>query len=268
MCIIRPKKYVVFLLCRIENQQNDKNSKKRYASLEESRKRQKGNTMQKKLFVSDFDGTITAKDFFLIYMDKFIGQKGRQFLEEYRAEGNPSYQFLNWVFDMRALTEQEYQELLKEIEWDESFEDFLKEIPKLGFDHLILSAGVHFYIRDALALKGISPQRIIANDGGFVDGKIVLTHDKNSVIFSELYGVDKGKAMEELRKEYDVIYFAGDSIPDVSAAMQADKVFAKGALLGYFQKEPRSEKQKQDRERQKEVYSFAKYSQIREMLRV
>lgn len=224
--------------------------------------------MKRKLFVSDFDGTITEKDFFLIYIDKFIGQRGRQFLEEYRAEGNPSYQFLNWIFDMRALSADEYREILHEVAWDESFEEFLKEVAALGFDHLILSAGVAFYIRDALALKGLPEQRIIANDGGFVDGKIVLTHDEDSPIFSPLYGVDKGKAIEELRKEYEVIYFAGDSIPDVSAAVRADRVFAKAALWRYFQKEPINEEHRRNQAHQKKVDFFTKYSEILALLKV
>lgn len=189
----------------------------------------------KRLFVSDFDGTITGKDFFLLYIDNFLGEKGRNYLADYRAENNPSYQFLNNVFAMAAITDEQYRQLLAEITWDSYFPRFLTDLQGMGIDHLILSAGVAFYIEDALAGKGIVGQRVIANSGERKDGYIRLTHDKSSPIFSELYGVDKGKAVKLLRKEYDYIYFAGDSLPDIGAAEEADMVFAKKALWRHFQ---------------------------------
>lgn len=215
--------------------------------------------MTRKVFVSDFDGTITKKDFFLIYMDRFLGEKGRRFLKDYRAENNPSYQFLNRVFDMHPVTESEYQELLESIEVDNSFEDFLIMLDRFGFDHIILSAGVAFYIEDALKLKRLPEQRVIANSGEWQDGHIRLTHDLQSPIFSEQYGIDKGKAIEQLRKEYDIIYFAGDSIPDIGAAENADLVFAKSSLWRYFQKQEDSRRDK--------VKEFDSFAEIVEVLR-
>ncbi|RRD94405.1 hypothetical protein EII17_07880 [Clostridiales bacterium COT073_COT-073] len=194
--------------------------------------------MTKKLFVSDFDGTITEKDFFLLYMDKFLGEKGRKYLADYRAENNPSYQFLNNVFAMAKITDDQYQEILAEIIWDSYFPKFLKDLQAMQIDHLILSAGVAFYIKDAIARQGLPEQRVIANSGEFRNGMIRLTHDKSSPIFSELYGIDKGKAIQLLRQEYDYIYFAGDSYPDIPAAEQADMAFAKKALRRHYEQEP------------------------------
>lgn len=194
--------------------------------------------MIKKLFVSDFDGTITKKDFFLLYMDKFLGARGREFLADYRAENNPSYQFLNQVFAMQKISWADYQALLKDIQWDAYFPQFLTDLAARQIDHVILSAGIDFYIRDALDLKGLPKQRIIANSGYFDQGQIKLTHDTNSPIFSPLYGVDKGKAIDQLRQEYDYIFFAGDSLPDISAAEQADRVFAKASLADHYQMAP------------------------------
>lgn len=191
--------------------------------------------MPKKIFVSDFDATITQRDFFLLFMDRFLGEEGRCYLAAYRQENNPSYQFLNSVFAMRRITESEYRELVAAIRWDESFPDFLKLLADKGIDHLILSAGTELYIKDALALKGLPPQRIISNQGVLLDGHICLRHDTASPFFSEQYGIDKGKVIRWLRREYDKIYFAGDSLPDVSAAEEADVVFAKAALRKYYQ---------------------------------
>lgn len=191
--------------------------------------------MGKTIFVSDFDATITERDFFLLFMDRFLGEEGRQYLAAYRQTNNPSYQFLNSVFAMRRITPDEYRELVAAIRWDESFPDFLKLLAERGIDHLILSAGTELYIKDALALRDLPPQRIISNQGALVDGHICLRHDQTSPFFSERYGIDKGKVIRWLRQEYDMIYFAGDSLPDVSAAEEADIVFAKAALRRYYQ---------------------------------
>lgn len=192
--------------------------------------------MNKKLFVSDFDGTITEKDFFLIYIDQFVGDEGRQYLEEYRAKKNPSYQFLNNIFSLKTLSQAQYRQILMEMKWDAYFPQFLEDLKEMRIEHLILSAGVHFYVKDALALKGLPEQRVISNDGYFKDGKIQLQHDKSSPYFSELYGIDKGAVIRELRKEYDYIYFAGDSnYVDLFAAEESDKVFATKALSKHYQ---------------------------------
>lgn len=192
--------------------------------------------MKKCVFVSDFDGTITKKDFFLIYIDMFLGERGRKYLADYRMQNNASYEFLNNVFAMRSLKHEEYQQLLEEIRWDAYFPKFLKELAEMQIDHIILSAGIAFYVRDALAFHGMPEQRVISNDGEFAqDGFIRLYHDLDSPIFSPQYGVDKGKAIQMLRKEYDFIYFAGDSLPDIPAAEEADVVFAKSNLKHYFE---------------------------------
>lgn len=191
--------------------------------------------MGKTIFVSDFDATITQRDFFLLFMDRFLGEEGRWYLSDYRQMNNPSYQFLNDVFAMHRITVDEYRELVAAIRWDENFPEFLKLLAEKGIDHLILSAGTELYIKDAIALRGLPPQRIISNQGVLADGYIRLQHDKASPFFSEQYGIDKGKVIRWLRSEYDRIYFAGDSLPDVSAAEEADVVFAKAALRRYYQ---------------------------------
>ena len=71
--------------------------------------------MAKKIFVSDFDATITQRDFFLLFMDRFLGEEGQRYLAAYRQRNNPSYQFLNDVFAMYRITEEEYRQLVAEI---------------------------------------------------------------------------------------------------------------------------------------------------------
>ena len=193
--------------------------------------------MAKKIFVSDFDATITQRDFFLLFMDRFLGEEGQRYLAAYRQRNNPSYQFLNDVFAMYRITEEEYQQLVAEIVFDGAFSDFLQLLKVKEMDHLILSAGTDLYIKDALKLNGFPAQRIISNQGVLADGHIQLQHEATSPFFSEQYGIDKGKVIRWLRAEYDTIYFAGDSLPDVSAAEEADVVFAKAALRKYYQED-------------------------------
>lgn len=212
----------------------------------------------KRVFVSDFDGTITKRDFFLIYMDRYLGEKGKEFLRAYRAENNPSYQFLNWVFAMKDLTRDEYLGLIRQVQIDADFRHFLEVLQSEGMEHIILSAGVYFYIEDALAINGFPKQKVIANTGQFADGRMLVTHDESDPFFCPMYGIAKGKVIEHLKQQYDYVYFAGNSIPDLLAAEVADEVFATGTLKKHFEKEGIG---------QHKVHPFTGYADILHILR-
>lgn len=192
----------------------------------------------KKLFVSDFDGTATALDFYKIVLNR-IGQEGWDYVENYRKTGKVDYNFLNTIFGWETISQASYDELINTIELDPTLRPFLTYLESENIDFTFVSAGFDKYIDDIL-LKENYDVKVMTNPGEFKDGIMKMLPDLESPFYSELFGIDKGKVMEHFRKENEFLYFAGDTEPDLGAALKSDVVFAKGELQPLLEKHNKS----------------------------
>lgn len=180
------------------------------------------------LFITDFDGTLTAQDFYLQILYRFEHEK--VFLKRKKA----GVELLSEVLESANLTEKEFEDEIKHIPLDFSFIDFYNFVKEKGGDVLILSAGCKYYIEKRLEFEGLKNIKIIANDGCFKDGGFKFLKNENKDFYSEKFGVDKVKVVEHYKKKYKKIYYAGDSYIDFKAAELADIKFAKKNLVEIF----------------------------------
>ena len=193
--------------------------------------------MKKAIFISDFDGTVTARDFYKIMIDQHIGQPGWDYFTEYRKTHKLGYEFLNRIFGWKSLTATEYQELTGKISLDASLPDFLDFLGSRQVDFLLISAGFDRYILDTLERHGLQHLPLITNPSVFSEGKIEIVPDADTPWYSPLFGIDKGAAVRKIKQDYSLVFFAGDSEPDLGAALAADLVFATGELPELLDKE-------------------------------
>ena len=182
------------------------------------------------VFISDFDGTITKKDFYWIIIEDYIGQRGIDFYKEWKKSKRIGVEFLNKVFTWHTFTEEEREEALNKVEIDKKLPEVIEEVKKQGGDFVILSAGFRYYIDYVLQKEGIEDIPVYTNEGSFKNNTLVMEPDEDSPYYSELYGIDKEKVAKEHHNKYKKIYFAGDSQPDFKAALYADVIFAKDEL--------------------------------------
>lgn len=185
--------------------------------------------MKEFIFVSDFDGTLTKKDFYLILIEKYLMDKSQELFELWKNGKYKDIEFLHLIFSSANRTQEEFLEDILSIELDNYFEDFVEQIKSKGGDFLVLSAGTSYYIEKLFLHKGIDVP-VISNKGEFKNNGIHVIIDKNAPYYSESYGIDKGKIVKNLKTKYKKIYFAGDSHPDTTAAQNADIAFAKSSL--------------------------------------
>lgn len=182
------------------------------------------------IFVSDFDGTLSGKDFYQIIIDEYLGDKGRELYKVWKDGGYLDIDFLQIIYKSINRTEKEIMQDILSIPFDEDAKDFISWIKACGGDFLILSAGTSYYIERLLDAKGILNVPIISNHGYYKDKGIHLKVDANNEYYSRRYGVDKAKVIEKLKTRYEKVYFAGDSEPDVAPSLLADLSFAKSSL--------------------------------------
>jgi 2,3-diketo-5-methylthio-1-phosphopentane phosphatase len=188
--------------------------------------------MKPYIFVTDFDGTLTKKDFYKILIDRYLPELGKRLYTEWKQNKIKDVDFLGEIFKSANRSENEFFEDIKSIEMDDYFEKFVCEIKNSGGDFLILSAGTSYYIEKLFEYKGIKNIKIISNKGKYENRGIHLLVDKESEFYSEVYGINKASVIKYLKQQYSKVYFAGDSGPDVEASKLADIPFATGKLKG------------------------------------
>lgn len=186
--------------------------------------------MIKFAFISDFDGTLTKKDFYIMMTDKYLKEECRELYKDWRNKKIKDVDYLGYVFEHIGKSEEEIYEDIMEISLDPYAKQFIERIKALGGDFAVVSAGTSYYIEKVFEKHGINDVDIYSNKGVFKDKGIHFVLDETSEFYSEIYGIDKMKVVQELKQKYDKIFYAGDSEPDLKAALISDVVFAKGSL--------------------------------------
>lgn len=193
--------------------------------------------MKKFAFISDFDGTLSSKDFYHIIIDKYMGSAGREFYTEWKKTKKINVEFLNKIFGSVNLTEKQIFDEIIQIPIDAYAKDFIGTVRKNDGDFYIVSAGTSYYIKILLEYLGIKDVPVISMEGVYSNGGIKITPDSRSEHYSEIFGLDKQKVIENIKKDYEYIIFAGDSEPDFRAAKVADLVYARGELVELLRRE-------------------------------
>ncbi|MCP3032490.1 MtnX-like HAD-IB family phosphatase [Halobacillus sp. A1] len=185
--------------------------------------------MKKWAFVSDFDGTISTKDFYWIVIEKYFPE-GEELFKKWKAGEMKDIEFLTTVFSSINQEEQQIIEEIRQIPIDSYIPEFIKTIQNHGGDFYILSAGTDYYIHHILEKYDIKQVTVLSNEGYYHDKNVHMNLDPEHRHFSERYGIDKSKVIQDLKKEYETVHFAGDSEPDSHPAVYADLTFAKDVL--------------------------------------
>lgn len=188
--------------------------------------------MGKTIFVSDFDGTITTKDTLYTFFEKYATDEWTIVEEQWKEGKISSKECLIKEFSLVPnLSETLINEFISTIEIDSGFINFNKKRIEKGIDFIVVSDGCDYFINKVLSANGISDFKIISNHGEFANGKFKMSFPNDYVGCKNDAGTCKCKVLNDLRKEYDKIYYIGDGVSDFCVAGKADILYAKGNLL-------------------------------------
>ncbi len=176
------------------------------------------------LFITDFDGTITAQDFVYQIMYRYEHDK---IFSKNKKRG---VELLSSVFYESGLTQEEFLKEIKYIPMDRTFISFYEFVKKKKGDVLVLSAGAKYYIKKKFSFEGIEEIEVFANDLVFENGHFKFLVNKDKRFYCPIFGIDKEKVVESLKGKYEKIFYAGDSYVDFYASRLADFIFAKKNL--------------------------------------
>lgn len=211
--------------------------------------------MKKWLLITDFDNTMSEKDFYHIIIDDYVGEEARNYYLNYKSEGGIiGTEFLNKIFGWQQFTEAQRDEMFDKVAIDKNSQALMDQVEALGGDFVVMSAGFDYYINETFKRYGMTDIKLMTNPGVFENGSFVMKPDTKSPYYSKVYGIDKGKALLGLKDDYEFVIFIGDSEPDYHAAIHADIVFAKSELKNLMT------------QNQKDFYPMNDYSDVLKVL--
>lgn len=192
-----------------------------------------------RVLVSDFDGTMTAHDFYQLAIERLIPADTPDHWSEYRAGRITHFEALRRYFAAIRGTEQEVLDVVAAMELDPRLSAALDQLRGAGWTVIVTSAGCDWYIRRLLDVAGVE-LTVYANPGRFEHGRgLVMELPTGSRYLSLNLGVEKTAVVRDHLAEGSTVAFAGDGFPDVEPArlVAADLRFARGDLADVLTRE-------------------------------
>lgn len=186
--------------------------------------------------VTDFDGTISADDFFNMVASCFLDEKALAPWQEYLSGRKSHFDALKEIFSgLKILSsEKELREAVLAIPVDPAFAAVAGLCRQRGIPIYICSAGCDYYIKlligDLLQKYSL---HLVTNSCLFTPGQGLLMHKPaaDDPFFDKETGISKAAVVRQLKADGFKVVYAGDGRPDLAAAQAADVVFARKTLL-------------------------------------
>jgi 2,3-diketo-5-methylthio-1-phosphopentane phosphatase len=194
---------------------------------------QTGGTMRKrdKILVSDFDGTMTERDFFRVALSHLPPGAAAPWLR-YEQGSISHFDALAEIFSQLQINEQELDALLGEMRVENGLAEALDRLHESGWSLVIASAGCAFYVERIVLQAGITAV-IHANPGEFIPGHgLIMKRPCHSPFFVAETGIDKAAVVRHYLDQGIDTAFAGDGRPDLAPALlvPSERRFARGWL--------------------------------------
>jgi HAD superfamily phosphoserine phosphatase-like hydrolase len=184
-----------------------------------------------KILISDFDGTMTERDFFWVALSQLPPGSAAAW-ERYEQGQASHFDALAEIFSLLRITRQEFDALLIEMQVECCLAGALDRLRQSGWGLVIASAGCSCYIEQILRQTGVTAV-IHANPGEFIPGQgLFMKLPSQSPFFTAETGIDKAAVVRYYLDQGFDTAFAGDGRPDLAPALllPPDRRFARGWL--------------------------------------
>ena len=198
--------------------------------------------MNKKLaLITDFDGTISKKDFFHLVINDLL-DNNTDFLTPWNDYLNGKIKHidaLSGIFSQIHLSQSQLDDFISTIEIDKYFYDTVKVCNNQDIPVYICSAGTNYYIKKRIAdILNNFDITLVSNDATYSkeNGMKLIAPPEDSPFYNSNTGISKENVVKILKQGGYTTIYAGDGKPDFESAKIADIVFAKDLLLSMCNK--------------------------------
>ncbi len=191
----------------------------------------RASTTAGRVLVSDFDGTMTRRDFFQLVFERLLPPGTPDYWGDYLAGRITHFEALRSIFGSVTAGEAALIEVVRSMGLDPDLKSEVEALRADGWRVVVASAGCDWYIRRLLAEADVSPE-VHANPGRIEGGRLVMELPVNSRFYSRETGIDKVGVVRAALAEAGTVAFAGDGRPDLAPALlvPSELRFARGVL--------------------------------------
>lgn len=184
-----------------------------------------------RVLVSDFDGTMTRRDFFQLVVERLLPSHCPDYWGDYLAGRLTHFEALKAIFGSVIAGESALLELVDAMELEPDLKGEIEALQSEGWRVVVASAGCDWYIRRLLAGAGVTIE-VHANPGRIEDGRLVMELPEGSPFFCRQTGVDKVAIVRAAMLEAVRVAYAGDGRPDLAPSLEVpgEFRFARGVL--------------------------------------
>jgi 2,3-diketo-5-methylthio-1-phosphopentane phosphatase len=187
----------------------------------------------RKIFVSDYDGTITKNDIYSLLAERYVPAGSPDYFAEYEDGRITHFDAMAAYFAFMPTEEQQVEALLDASEPDPDLGASAARLQRAGWELLVVSAGCSWYVERVLRRAGVAAT-VYANPGRLEKsrGLVLEKLDTSSPYYSASVGIDKSAVVRHALHAAETVAFAGDGPPDLEPALlvRAELRFARGLL--------------------------------------
>lgn len=186
-----------------------------------------------KIFVSDYDGTITGKDFYLLPAERHLPANTPDYFAWYQEGRISHFDAMAAYFAFAPTEEQQLEELLATSQPDPDLGASAALLRRAGWQLWVVSAGSSWYVERVLSRAGVAAT-VYSNPGRLENGRglVLEKPDPSSPYHSASVGVDKSAVVRHALRVADTVAFAGDRPTDLHPGLlvRPGLRFARGFL--------------------------------------
>lgn len=178
------------------------------------------------ILVSDFDGTMTAVDFYILAVQRLLAPEDLKYWDEYRAGEITHFTALQRIFGRIRAPEAAVREIIRDMNPDPDIPKALAALREKGWDVVVASAGCRWYIDIILNELGITDLEVYANPGRYLEGgPLQMEAPKDSKFYCPENGVDKEGIVRFHMNRGARVAYAGDGYTDLPGALLVEPQF-------------------------------------------
>jgi Haloacid Dehalogenase superfamily, subfamily IB, phosphoserine phosphatase-like len=174
--------------------------------------------MPASVLVTDFDGTITANDFYRLAVERLLPPEALGPWQEYRNGTITHLEALRRIFCQIQAPECTILEVVDAMAPSPGLARAVESLRANGWHIVVASAGCRWYIDHILAAEGVDLE-VHANPGCYRDGALYMEAPEDSPFFCAETGVDKLAIVRFYQERGARVAYAGDGFTDVPAAL-------------------------------------------------
>ncbi len=191
-----------------------------------------------KIFVSDYDGTVTGKDFYSLLAERYLPRDTPDYFAQYREGQISHFDAMAAYFSFAPTEEQQLEELLAASQPDPDLAASAALLRDAGWKLWVVSAGSSWYVERVLSRAGVAAT-VYSNPGRLENGRglILEKMESSSPYHSASEGVDKSAIVRHALRVAETVAFAGDGPTDLQPALliRPELRFARGLLAEALQ---------------------------------